>query len=73
MSHVQKTRPEMFVEKLVFQIEENLQLIQETAITEGDILPRKTIKLIIEIERIRKSQMKILNDLNRALGSYHFE
>jgi len=72
MSHVSKTLPEMRIENLMLKIEESLAEIQTKAVG-GDLPANKTVKLILDIERIRRGQVKLLNDLNRALGSYHFD
>jgi hypothetical protein len=72
MSHVSKTLPEMRIENLMLKIEESLTEIQTKAVGE-DLPAHKTVKLILDIERIRRAQVKLLNDLNRTLGSYHFD
>jgi hypothetical protein len=72
MSPVSKTLPEIRIENLMIKIEESLAEIQTKAVG-VDLPAHKTVKLILDIERIRRAQVKLLNDLNRALGSYHFE
>ena len=72
MSPVLKTLPEMRIENLMLKIEESLAEMQTKAVG-VDQPAHKTVKLILDIERIRKGQVKLLNDLNRTLGSYHFD
>jgi len=75
MSHVSKALSEMQVENLMVKIEESLVAIQLNAAQNnrnvGD--DHKTVKLILDIERIRKAQFRLLRDLNRTLGSYYFD